>query len=354
MYKVVSLFAGVGGIDKGFESTGKFKTVWANEYDNKAQETYKLNNNSFLNTDDIRNVKASEIPDMDILLSGFPCTSFSIAGYRKGFEDENTGDLFFETLRIIKEKKPKVIFLENVKNLVSHDKGKTFKIITDALEQNGYNIKYEVLNAKDYGNIPQNRERIYIVGFRDNKYLKNFNFPFPIKLTTKIKDILLKNIDDEKYFYSKDKNVFFDDLHESITKENVIYQWRRKYVRENKSGVCPTLTANMGTGGHNVPLVLQNNRIRKLTPKECFMFQGFPDNFVLPNEANSHLYKQAGNSVVVPVIARIANSIYDALSLNNNDFNERIGKFLKEDGINSFDEFINIWNQRKEGQQNLF
>lgn len=316
MYKVASLFAGVGGIDLGFEQTGKFTTVWANEYDKNAQKTYSLNSNAILNTQDIREVDTNEIPNVDVVLSGFPCTSFSIAGYRKGFEDENSGDLFFETLRVIKAKQPKVVFLENVKNLVGHDKGKTFRIITEALEQNGYKIKFQVLNSKEYGNIPQNRERIYIVGFKNNQYYKNFDFPFPVVLNKSIQDMLEDNVTDEKLYYSKEKNVFFDELKENMTKEDTIYQWRRKYVRENKSNVCPTLTANMGTGGHNVPLIKEGERIRKLSPRECFNFQGYPKTFKLPDMANSHLYKQAGNSVVVPVINRIAENIVKAIEFD--------------------------------------
>lgn len=317
MYKMASLFAGVGGIDLGFQETNKFQTIWANEYDVKAQETFRLNNSAELNTMDIRRVNPKEIPDIDVLLSGFPCTSFSIAGYKKGFEDENSGDLFFETLRIIKEKQPRVIFLENVKNLVTHDNGKTFKIIIDALEQNGYYLKYKVLNAKDFGNIPQNRERIYIVGFKEIEEFNKFRFPEPIPLVLSIKDMIEDNVTDELFFYSKEKNVFYDELEKNMLNENTIYQWRRKYVRENKSNVCPTLTANMGTGGHNVPLIKQGERIRKLTPRECFNFQGYPDTFKIPNMANSHLYKQSGNSVVVPVIYRIALNILNSLESNS-------------------------------------
>lgn len=353
MYKVASLFAGVGGIDLGFEQTGKFQTIWANEYDQKAQETFKLNSNAELSTKDIREVDVNEVPDIDVLLSGFPCTSFSIAGYRKGFEDENSGDLFFETLRIIKAKQPKVIFLENVKNLVGHDNGKTFSIITDALEQNGYKIKYKVLNAKEYGNIPQNRERIYIVGFKNDTHYQNFDFPFPIDLNKTIHDMLEDSVTDESFFYSKEKNVFYDELEKNMFNEETIYQWRRKYVRENKSNVCPTLTANMGTGGHNVPLIKQNNRIRKLTPRECFNFQGYPQEFKLPEIANSHLYKQAGNSVVVPVIQRIAENIVLAISGEYITMEKQIEKFLVEEGINSFEEFKLIWASKTESQQTL-
>lgn len=346
MYKIASLFAGVGGIDLGFEQTGKFQTIWANEYDQKAQETFKLNSNAELSTTDIREVDVKDVPDIDVLLSGFPCTSFSIAGYRKGFEDENSGDLFFETLRIIKAKQPRVIFLENVKNLVSHDQGKTFRIITDALEQNGYKIKYQVLNAKDFGNIPQNRERIYIVGFKNDEDYQRFEFPFPTDLTLSIHDMLEQNVTDESFFYSKEKNVFYDELEQNMLNEDTIYQWRRKYVRENKSNVCPTLTANMGTGGHNVPLIKQGDRIRKLTPRECFNFQGYPSTFELPKMANSHLYKQAGNSVVVPVINKIAENILNALESNSHIVVNEVEDFLKREGFNTFEEFVDMWDSK--------
>ncbi|MEH7455627.1 DNA (cytosine-5-)-methyltransferase, partial [Gottfriedia acidiceleris] len=266
MLKVASLFAGVGGIDLGFEETGHFETVVANEYDTNASITYSANFSNELIVDDVRNLDPKKLPDFDVLLSGFPCTSFSIAGYRKGFEDEITGDLFFETLRIIVAKKPKVIFLENVKNLVGHDKGNTFNVIREALEENGYYIKYQVLNAKDYGDIPQNRERIYIVGFLDKEHYRNFEFPMPLKPNNTIRDMIdFETKVDDKFYYSKDKNVFYDQLEESMTSDETIYQWRRKYVRENKSNVCPTLTANMGTGGHNVPLIKTKHGIRKLT-----------------------------------------------------------------------------------------
>ncbi len=314
MIKMVSLFSGVGGIDLGFEQTGKFETILANEIDDKASLTYQSNFNNKLIVEDIRNLKKKDFPKYDVLLSGFPCTSFSIAGYRKGFEDENTGDLFFETLRIIVATKPTVVFLENVKNLVGHDNGKTFRIIYEALKSNGYNIKYQVLNAKEYGNVPQNRERIYIVGFRNKKDYRKFEFPKPIELTKKIRNFISFNKKvDKKYYYTEEKYNFYNILEENMNSMDTIYQWRRKYVRENKSNVSPTLTANMGTGGHNVPLIKTKHGIRKLTPRECFNLQGYPDNFKFPNIADSHLYKQAGNSVVVPVIQRIADKIYEAI-----------------------------------------
>lgn len=313
-YRVLSLFSGVGGIDLGFENTGKFETILANEIDSHAAVTYSLNFNNQLIEEDIREVGAKSLPDFDVLLSGFPCQAFSIAGYQKGFEDDR-GDLFFETLRIIKEKRPRVIFLENVKNLVSHDNGNTFKVIQEALRYHGYYIKYKVMNAKDYGNIPQNRERIYIVGFDNYDDYINFAFPEVVSLETSLSDIIdFTSKLDESYYYTAEKHHYYSILKEQIISQKSIYQWRRKYVRENKTGVIPTLTANMGTGGNNVPLILSDFGIRKLTPRECFNAQGFPEDFILPdNMALSHLYKQAGNSVVVPVIERIANNIADAM-----------------------------------------
>ena len=304
--KVASFFAGVGGIDLAFSN---HNIVYVNEIDKNATKTYKFNFDVEIDCRDIQTVNEKELPDFDILLGGFPCQAFSVAGYRKGFEDSR-GNLFFDIIRIAKEKKPKIIFLENVKNLVSHDCGKTFNIILKSLESLGYYVKYDVLNAMYYGNTPQNRERIYIVCFKNKKQYKDFNFPNPIFLNNKIDNIVDFNLKvDDKFYYTKKNFKHYEMLLQNLTKKNVIYQWRRKYVRENKSNVCPTLTANMGTGGHNVPLVLTKHGIRKLTPKECFMFQGFPNSYKLPDIANSHLYKQAGNSVCVKVIQRIADRI---------------------------------------------
>lgn len=311
----VSLFCGVGGIDIAFENAG-VEVIFANDHDKNACITYRNNFNNVLLEKDIEELEASEVPNTNMILFGFPCTSFSIAGYRKGFEDEHTGHLFFEALRIIKEKKPDAIFIENVKNLVSHDKGKTFRIIQEALKENGYYIRYQIMNSCDYGNIPQNRERIYIVGFKDKEKANNFYFPDPIPLTTTIEE--LTNPDSKKpkrFYYTPERTKYYPLLKENVTKKNTFYQLRRVYVRENKSNLCPTLTANMGTGGHNVPLILDDFGIRQLTPQECFDFQGFPNDFKLPDLAVSHLYKQAGNSVVVPVVTRIAKNMVEALNI---------------------------------------
>lgn len=321
-FKVGSLYAGVGGICSGFINAGA-EIAWANEYDKFACITYRANYKHTLYEEDIWKLDPLKLEPVDILVAGFPCQPFSLAGYRKGFTDER-GNHFFRILEYIEAlKKPKVVFLENVKNLKGHDNGKTFNIIKDAMKANGYSFSDEVMNSKDFGNIPQNRERIYIVCFRNeldgtNLYKKHFEFPKPIKLNKSITDFIINEQVDEKYYYRKDKYMFAN-LQENMTSKDTLYQWRRHYTRENKSNLCPTLTANMGTGGHNVPLALTDSGIRKLTPRECFMLQGYSKAYKLPDKeiATSQLYKQAGNSVTVPVIKRIAIEILNALEMGS-------------------------------------
>jgi len=311
-FKTIDLFAGVGGIRLGFEKAG-FETAFANDFDEQCKTTYDLNfSRSKLVVEDIRKIGVDDLPKFDFLLGGFPCQPFSIAGYRQGFEDKkDRGNLFFDIVRIIEARKPEGFLLENVKNLKSHDQGKTFTMIEETLKNLGYYLKSKVLNSMDYGNIPQNRERLYIVGFKNETYTDNFSFPEPVKLTKKIADLLEKDVP-EKYYYNG--KPLFEKLKNSIKEEGKVYQWRRQYVRENKSGVCPTLTANMGTGGHNVPIIKDKKGIRKLTPLECFRIQGFPPEFSLPkNLADSALYKQAGNSVSVPVLEAVANQMMRAI-----------------------------------------
>lgn len=322
-YTIDAFFSGIGGIELGFKQTDKFQVLYANEFDKNARKTYSENNpETHLDGRDIHDVNPNEIPSSDIIMGGFPCQAFSIAGYRKGFEDER-GDLFYELLKMIKAKQPRMIFIENVKNLVTHDKGNTFKVIREALVENGYYIKWKVLNSKDFGNVPQNRERIYVIGFKNKLDFDSFNFPEPLKLTKSIHDIIdFSEKKDEKYYYRDDKQNFYDQLKTDVTSQDSIYQWRRQYVRENKSGVVPTLTANMGTGGHNVPLILTDSgEIRKITPKEALNAQGYPEGFKLPDIANGQLYKQAGNSVTVPVIKRIAEKICEAIDNNKVETN---------------------------------
>lgn len=312
-----SFFAGVGGIDLGFEQTGKFKVLYANEFDSYPVMTYNENFEIKSDCRNIYDVKPDDFPQVDIIMGGFPCQAFSIAGQRKGFDDEKgRGVLFFEMLRLIKEKKPRAVFFENVKNLVSHDNGNTFKVIMDSLNDAGYHCTSLVMNAMEYGNVPQNRERIYIVGFKDKKDLERFHFPEPVALTTPLSDIIdFENKVDDKYYYTPGKyaNNLYEKLDEEMDDPKAVYQWRRKYVRKNKSGVIPTLTANQGEGGHNVCLVRTKYGIRKMTPAECFYAQGFPKTFKLPDMTDSRLYKQAGNSVCVSVIRRIAEQMAIAM-----------------------------------------
>lgn len=316
--RCASFFAGVGGIDLGFQDAG-FCSIYANEFDPNASDTFETNFSDIkVDRRDIRTVKVEDIPDFDVLLAGFPCQAFSVAGYRKGFDDEKgRGNLFFELVRIIKAKKPRIAFFENVKNLVGHDGGNTFRVICEELNKLGYKEIHQVMNSCEYGNIPQNRERIYIVAFRDKEDYANFSFPQTIPLTKTIKDVIdFDKKQDDRLYYNQTNCKFYDILQKEMKSSDTIYQWRRIYVRENKSNLVPTLTANMGTGGHNVPLILTNDgKIRKLSPKECFNVQGFPDSFKLSNQSNCHLYKQAGNSVVVPVIQRIADAIKTAVEI---------------------------------------
>jgi len=306
--KAIDLFAGIGGIRSGFSNIfgDGIDFVFSSEIDKNAQKTYYLNYNEVPHGD-ITSIAEKDIPKHDIILAGFPCQAFSVAGHRKGFEDTR-GTLFFDVVRIAKFHKPKVIFLENVKGFVNHDKGKTFEIVKNTLEEMNYTVFHKVLNTKNF-NVPQNRERIYIIAFLDD--IKNFDFPDALETTTTIHDFLDKKVDEKFYYNGKP---LFDKIKDDIKSTETIYQWRRHYVRENKHNVCPTLTANMGTGGHNVPIIKDKKGIRKLTPYECIKFQGFDMSFKFPKDlALSHQYKQAGNSVTVKVIEEIAKKIKDVL-----------------------------------------
>ena len=328
--RVGGLFSGVGGIELGFMHAG-FDMIWANEFDKNACLTYRLNFPKHnLIEDDIWNVISNNfkynkkpLAEIDVLVAGFPCQAFSVVGYRKGFEDPR-GNLFFAIKEFIIKFKPKAILLENVKNLQGHDKGRTFGRIFAELDELGYSILHKVMNTSEYTDIPQNRERIFVVCFKgesdwNNKEIfrtkkcpmsESFKFPDKLKRTKSVRDLIDKTTVDDIFYYTKEKSYMYDDLKKTMKSKDSVYQWRRIYVRENKSNLCPTLTANMGTGGHNVPLILDSkNKIRKLTPRECFLFQGYKKNFKLPKIANSQLYKQAGNSVTVPLIKKIATNI---------------------------------------------
>jgi DNA (cytosine-5)-methyltransferase 1 len=314
-FKFIDLFAGIGGFRIAMQNLGG-TCVFTSEWDKEAQKTYRANFGEVPFGDITKEETKYYIPDnFDVLCAGFPCQAFSIAGYQKGFADTR-GTLFFDIEQIVEKHKPKVVFLENVKNLVSHDKGNTFKIIIDTLEiKLGYKVFYKVLNSATHANVPQNRERIFIVAF-DPKQVKNyekFEFPKAILLKNTIHDFLEKVKQDDIYYYKQDHR-YYPELSKTMVSKNTIYQWRRVYARENKSNLCPTLTANMGSGGHNVPIIKDDYGIRKLTPKECLAFQGYPMNkYILPKLSNSRLYMQAGNSVTTTLIERIGNHIIKVL-----------------------------------------
>ena len=308
--KMIDLFAGTGAFTLAFQSTNAVNVVYGNDMIEHSKKIYDENFNHKLTLKDLNEVNVEDIPSHDILTGGFPCQPFSIAGLQEGFKDERS-NVFWKILSIIDHHQPKCVILENVKNLVSHDETKTFNTIKSNLEQRGYNICYKVLNTADITGIPQHRERIYIVCIKSKKVFDKFSLDFPKIKKKKISEFLENDIP-TKYYYT-DKSSTWNLVKESVVNKDTIYQYRRVYVRENKSSECPTLTANMGGGGHNVPLVLDSKGIRKLTPRECFNFQGFPLSYKLPNLSDSNLYKLAGNAVSVPVVTLIANRIITLL-----------------------------------------
>jgi DNA (cytosine-5)-methyltransferase 1 len=309
--KMIDLFAGTGAFSLAFHSTNKVETVFANDLLDSSEQIYGLNFPLKLTKKNLIEIKDNEIPSFDILTGGFPCQPFSIAGMQKGFDDERS-NVFWKILSIIETHNPNIVVLENVKNLQSHDKGNTFKIIIEKIKSLGYFIQYKILNTCKITCVPQNRERIYIVCFKEKDLCDKFNLDFPELENNCISDFLESDEKiPDKYYYTCKSNIY-DKLKNEVTKHvntNKIYQYRRYYVRENKNNVCPTLTANMGTGGHNVPLLLDDKGIRKLTPRECFNLQGFPKDYKLPNLSDGKLYSLVGNAVSLPVIKLIADKI---------------------------------------------
>lgn len=312
MPSVCSLFSGIGGIDLGFIQAG-FDIVWANEMDAAACRTYRHNfPNTNLIEGNIKRIATSDIPDCDVLTAGFPCQPFSIAGLQKGFKDRD-GNLFFEITRIIDAKRPKVVFLENVPNLMEHDDGKTFLVIFNGLAQFGYTVYYRVLASNDYGNLPQIRKRIYIVAIREDISNRLYQYPEPMELTLKSSDIINRSVKQHDiYYYTEGK--MYDRLVAHMKDRKAIYRITDTEVRWTKNQMCPTLTANMGTHKDRVHVVWDDYGIRKMTLRECLDFQGFPKGFYFPNTITiDDAYKQIGNTVSVPVIARLATKIKEML-----------------------------------------
>ncbi|NBK99693.1 MAG: DNA (cytosine-5-)-methyltransferase [Erysipelotrichia bacterium] len=302
--KVASLFAGIGGIDLAFEQLGH-EVVWANEKDKFAAATYRKNfPNTRLIEDDINNIDASQVPDMDILTAGFPCQAFSVMGYQRGFKDPR-GNLFFEVARIADEKQPAIILLENVRNLMNHDNGKTFMVIHNTLSELGYYIKYKVMSPHEYANIPQIRERIFIVAFKDLTMCDDFRFPEPVALTKSVNDIIDRTKPHHEIYYYTDKSKYYKLLNERIKDKEAIYRIDDWGIADKRWNICPTLKANMGTYPDRVPIIRDDFGIRKLTPHECLKLQGFPNSFDFPKIPLNEAYKQCGNTVAVNIIQNI-------------------------------------------------
>lgn len=304
--KFIDLFCGLGGFRIAFENQ-KCKCVFSSDIDLNVQKTY-FNNFDEKPYGDITKIDEKDIPNHNILCAGFPCQSFSIAGKRLGFDDVR-GTMFFEVARIIKAKKPEALFLENVKGLTNHDGGKTLQTILSIITDLGYDYTYKVLNAKDY-NVPQNRERWYCICFRKdlNININEFKFPDKQPLNIKIKHLII-DTNDTKYNISENcKNNIEKYLKlKAITPsdDTLAYEVRASRCQFKNDGVSPCLTAKMGTGGNNVPIIV--NKKRRLTEQECLRIMGYPDWYIIGK--GSHAYKQIGNSVVVPIINQIAAEI---------------------------------------------
>lgn len=247
---------------------------------------------------------------MDILTAGFPCQPFSIMGYQRGFKDPR-GNLFFEIARIIESKRPEIVLLENVKNLMIHDNGKTFFVIYNTLVQLGYTVKYKVMSPTEYADIPQDRSRIFIVAFLDYNICSKFSFPRPIPLTKTINNIIERSVKQNDIYYYTKENRYYELLNKCVIDTNAIYRIDDSGVAKRKYLICPTLKANMGTYHDRVPILRDNFGIRKLTPIECLKFQGFPNGFKFPKIPLYEVYKQAGNTICIPTVTRIAANIVD-------------------------------------------
>lgn len=306
-YKMIDLFAGIGGTRLGFQLTGRTQSVFSSEIDKFAIKTYEANFGDRPHGD-ITTIDEKDVPDHDILVGGFPCQAFSQAGKKLGFEDTR-GTLFFEIARIIKKKRPKAFLLENVKNLKGHDKGKTFQVIENTLKDMDYAVNSVLFKAKDFG-VPQNRERIYIVGF-DKRVVDNFSdfrFPVPPMTQTRLGDILEKNVS-EKYTIS-------DKLWDGHQRRKAEHQkngngFGYSLFNEN-SPYTSTLSARYYKDGSEILIEQENSNPRKITPREASRLQGFPQNFIIP-VSDTQAYKQFGNSVAVPVINAIAKEMLKIL-----------------------------------------
>ncbi|MBQ3431959.1 MAG: DNA (cytosine-5-)-methyltransferase [Clostridia bacterium] len=302
-----SLFSGIGGIDLGFQQAG-FDILWAIDFDKNACATYKANfPNVELLEENIKNVNAESLKNVDVIAAGFPCQSFSVCGNQAGFQDSR-GHLFFEIMRIADTVKPKIIFLENVANLVEHDKGRTFNVIHNELIKRNYCVRYNVVDACDYG-IPQHRTRTYIVAFLNELHCERYQFPPKCTLDKTIFNIIDKTKKEDGIYYLPADSQQYKQLNSFITDTNQIYRFTDYGIQSSKNGISFTLKANMGTWYNRIPFVKDNYGIRKITPYECLLIMGFPQSFRIGNIPANSAYKQIGNSVCVPIIKSIAKQI---------------------------------------------
>ena len=312
-YTFIDLFAGLGGFRLALESLGA-KCVYSSEWDEPVRKVYSDNFDE-IPDGDITQVDEKNIPDHDILCAGFPCQAFSISGKQNGFEDSR-GTLFFDVARIVKEKQPKVVFMENVKNFASHDGGRTLEVVRTTMEDLGYTFFYKVLSAVDFG-IPQKRERIYMVCFRNDLNVASFNYPKPFELQKHVEDFLLSDENMVSHLYVDRPDTYFNGKKDEHYSNKTIRlgivnkggQGERIY---STKGIAITLSANGGgvfskTGGY-----LINGRTRKLHPRECARLMGFPDSYIISDSPNQ-AYKQFGNSVVIDVLQLIAIEIANIL-----------------------------------------
>lgn len=329
MYKSIDLFAGIGGIRMGFDRAFKkdIETVFVSEWDEPAQKTYRANfKDNFEINGDITQIDEKDIPTFDICLAGFPCQAFSMAGRHGGFDDDYhgrcRGTLFLDVVRICDYHKPKVIFCENVKGLTIHDKGRTFKVIKEAFEQIGYTVFAQILNSKDFG-VPQNRERIYIVCFRNDIAPKTFKFPEGSKKTVCIRDILEQAPISPKYYLS---DVYVETLRRHRARHEAAGHGFGYEIRDLDDIAGTIVCGGMGRERNliidhrehshipetHIKGIINEEDIRKMTPREWARLQGFPDSYKL-TLSDTHLYKQFGNSVTVSVIEAIAKEIKKVL-----------------------------------------
>ncbi len=302
--KVVSFFSGIGGLDKGFSDAG-YDVVWANDFDKYAVETYKANYKNEIVLGDINDIDLDDIPECDVIIGGFPCQPFSMMGEQRGFDDAR-GTLFFRIAEVIKDKiekghKPKVIVLENVKALRTHDNGRTFATIKQILETNlGYKVYDTILNSAEHG-VPQTRNRTYIVCFANEN--TDFSFPEPVELDETLQDLLEQDVDN-KYFLS-------DKILPTILSNGTGgYHAKSEIDLKVARPLCATMAKMHRACQDNY--VTQKGRVRRLTPRECARLQGFDDSFIIP-VSDSQAYKQFGNAVTVNVSRAVAESVKESL-----------------------------------------